>query len=78
MAAQGAILQNHNNELVTCARAALPVCSRAAREAVALDWSGTWAGIEELREKREALQAQIRDEEVEKSKIQQDLQARAV
>ncbi|KAK9822486.1 hypothetical protein WJX81_001071 [Elliptochloris bilobata] len=48
MAAQGAILQNHNNELVTC--------------------------IEELREKREALQVQIRDEELEKSKIQQDLQ----
>jgi len=35
------------------------------------------AGIEELREKREALQAQVRDEELEKSKIQQDLQARA-
>ena len=38
-----------------------------------------WApsGIEELREKREALQVQIQDEELEKSKIQQDLQASA-
>ncbi|KAL3159635.1 DCC-interacting protein 13-beta [Trebouxia sp. C0009 RCD-2024] len=48
MAAQGAALQSHNNELVKC--------------------------IEDLREKREEVQKQIRDEEAEKSKLQQDLQ----
>lgn len=32
------------------------------------------AGIEDLREKREEVQKQIRDEEAEKSKLQQDLQ----
>ena len=31
-------------------------------------------GIEDLREKREEVQKQIRDEEAEKSKLQQDLQ----
>lgn len=124
MAAQGAILQNHNNELVTCERLSLvklhlcscsigspphyvPAsawlgeehlhqCSRghltdhepvgcllwsripARLAAVAHPLTG-WspAGIEELREKREALQVQIQDEELEKSKIQQDLQASA-
>ncbi|DBA72484.1 hypothetical protein WJX82_011135 [Trebouxia sp. C0006] len=48
MAAQGAALQSHNNELVKC--------------------------IEDLREKREEVQKQIRDEEGEKAKLQQDLQ----
>ena len=32
------------------------------------------AGIEDLREKREEVQKQIRDEEAEKAKLQQDLQ----
>ena len=32
------------------------------------------AGIEDLREKREEVQKQIRDEECEKAKLQQDLQ----
>jgi len=32
------------------------------------------AGIEDLREKREEVQKQIRDEEGEKAKLQQDLQ----
>lgn len=32
------------------------------------------AGIEDLREKREEVQKQIRDEENEKAKLQQDLQ----
>ncbi|GMH37230.1 hypothetical protein BSKO_05103 [Bryopsis sp. KO-2023] len=48
MAAQGAALQNHNNELVKC--------------------------IEDLREKREEVGKQIKEEEGEKTKIQQDLQ----
>lgn len=34
----------------------------------------TPVGIEDLREKREEVQKQIRDEEAEKSKLQQDLQ----
>lgn len=34
----------------------------------------TSAGIEDLREKREEVQKQIRDEETEKAKLQQDLQ----
>ena len=34
----------------------------------------TTVGIEDLREKREEVQKQIRDEEAEKSKLQQDLQ----
>lgn len=33
-----------------------------------------FAGIEDLREKREEVQKQIRDEEGEKAKLQQDLQ----
>ena len=76
MAAQGAVLQNHNNELVTCERTRffhqrMQSPGTAHTEPLRQD-----AGIEELREKREALQVQIRDEELEKSKIQQDLQAR--
>ncbi|KAK9810918.1 hypothetical protein WJX73_008364 [Symbiochloris irregularis] len=47
MAHQGAALQGHNNELVTC--------------------------IEDMRVRREEVQRQIQDEEVEKGKIQQDL-----
>ncbi|KAK9811803.1 hypothetical protein WJX72_010370 [[Myrmecia] bisecta] len=48
MAAQGAALQNHNNELVKC--------------------------IEDLRDKREEVQKQLQEEEIEKQKLQQDLQ----
>ena len=38
------------------------------------DVSTCIAGIEDLREKREEVQKQIRDEEAEKGKLQQDLQ----
>jgi len=48
MAAQGAALQNHNNELVRC--------------------------IEDLREKRLEIDRQIREDEQEKAKIQNDIQ----
>lgn len=48
MAAQGAALQSHNNELVKC--------------------------IDDLREKREEIIKQLREDEAEKAKIQQDLQ----
>lgn len=48
MAAQGAALQSHNNELVKC--------------------------IDDLREKREEITKQLREDEAEKGKIQQDLQ----
>ncbi|KAG1674975.1 hypothetical protein FOA52_014770 [Chlamydomonas sp. UWO 241] len=48
MAAQGAALQNHNNELVKC--------------------------IDDLRDKREEILKQLRDDEAEKGKIQADLQ----
>uniref|UniRef100_A0A7R9Z888 Deflagellation inducible protein n=1 Tax=Chlamydomonas euryale TaxID=1486919 RepID=A0A7R9Z888_9CHLO len=48
MAAQGAALQNHNNELVKC--------------------------IDDLRDKREEILKQLRDDETEKAKIQADLQ----
>ena len=76
MAAQGAILQNHNSELVTCERLHWArECMRISRPCTQPDSPARPAGIEELREKREALQAQVRDEELEKSKIQQDLQA---
>mmetsp|Transcript_4240 Transcript_4240/g.9234 ORF Transcript_4240/g.9234 Transcript_4240/m.9234 type:complete len:112 (-) Transcript_4240:578-913(-) len=49
MSAQGAALQNHNNELVKC--------------------------IEDLREKREEILKQLKEDEAEKAKIQADLQA---
>lgn len=48
MAAQGAALQNHNNELVKC--------------------------IDDLREKREEITKQLREDEAEKAKIQAELQ----
>ncbi|CAG9465580.1 unnamed protein product [Pedinophyceae sp. YPF-701] len=48
MAAQGAALQNHNNELVRC--------------------------IEDLREKRGEIDRQVREDEQEKGKIQNDIQ----
>lgn len=48
MSAQGAALQNHNNELVKC--------------------------IEDLREKRDEILKQLREDDAEKAKITQDLQ----
>mmetsp|Transcript_27575 Transcript_27575/g.70251 ORF Transcript_27575/g.70251 Transcript_27575/m.70251 type:complete len:112 (+) Transcript_27575:104-439(+) len=48
MAAQGAALQSHNNELVKC--------------------------IDDLREKREEITKQLREDEAEKAKIQSELQ----
>lgn len=48
MAAQGAALQNHNNELVKC--------------------------IDDLRDKREEILKQLKEDDNEKAKIQQDLQ----
>ncbi|KAJ9530709.1 hypothetical protein QJQ45_014876 [Haematococcus lacustris] len=57
MAAQGAALQSQNNELVKC-KQKTSTCGH---------------GIDDLREKREEIIKQIKDDEQEKNKIQQDV-----
>ena len=57
-AQQGASLQNYNNELVKCER---PPCSCGAHPAC-------HPGLEDLREKREAINREIAREEDDKNK----------
>lgn len=89
MSAQGAALQNHNSELVKCERCVEGMRKRwrrARSNAAAMEgmhmharpctctcaWGGT--GIEDLREKRDEILKQLREDDAEKAKITQELQ----
>ena len=87
MASQGASLQNYNNELVKCkCPVCLPLHISSAALFVAIFCMklgavghlflmpcDIFAGIEDLKEKREEVNRQILQDEEEKQKIQNDL-----